>query len=74
MKKQSKKMSLAEAFTNAVIGLVVSWLFTYFMLPLFGLQPNAHIALWITACYFALSTVRSYLIRRLFANFLNVLQ
>ena len=64
--KQSRIMSFIEANANAVIGLIVSWLFTYFALPLFGLEPSAGEAAVITFCYFMLSVGRSYLIRRWF--------
>jgi hypothetical protein len=64
--KQSRIMSFIEANANAVIGLIVSWLFTYFALPLFGLEPSAGEAVVITFCYFMLSVGRSYLIRRWF--------
>ena len=37
---QSRWMSFVEAKTNAVVGLVASWLFTFFCLPLFGLEPR----------------------------------
>ena len=37
---QSKKMSFIEAKTNAVVGLLVSWLFTYLCLPFFGLDQG----------------------------------
>lgn len=66
MPKQSKYMSLIEAKSNAVIGLIVSWLFTYHALPLFGLTPDRTEALAITGCYFILSFARSYVIRRAF--------
>jgi hypothetical protein len=59
-------MSLIEAWTNAGIGLLVSWLFTFYCLPLFGYQPSAQTALWITLIYFFLSMSRTYLLRRLF--------
>ena len=64
---QSRAMSLVEAKTNAVIGLAVSWLFTLFGLPFFGLEPSPQEATGIAAAYFLLSTMRSYLIRRAFA-------
>jgi hypothetical protein len=63
---QSKKMSFVEAQTNAAVGLLVSWLFTFLCLPLFGLEPSLIDATWITACYFVLSLARSYVLRRLF--------
>ena len=64
---QSKMMSLIEAKANAVVGLLVSWLFTYLCLPWFGLEPSPIDATGITACYFVLSLGRSYVLRRLFA-------
>ena len=63
---QTRIMSFIEANANAVIGLIVSWLFTYFALPLFGLEPSAGEAVIITCCYFPLSVGRGYVIRRWF--------
>jgi len=61
-------MSFIEAKANAIIGLLVSWLFTYLCLPLFGLEPSMLEATWITACYFVLSMARSYVLRRVFVT------
>ena len=63
---QSKKLSFVEAKSNAVVGLLVSWLFTFLCLPLFGLEPSPLEATGITACYFVLSLGRSYVLRRVF--------
>lgn len=63
---QTKLMSLIEAKSNAVIGLAISYLFTLYGLPLFGLQPTPSSAAGITACYFFLSFGRSYIVRRVF--------
>lgn len=63
---QSRKMSFLEAKTNAVIGLIISWLFTFYGLQLFGLEPNVQESIAITACYFVLSLGRGYFIRRIF--------
>jgi len=63
---QSRRMSFTEANTNAVIGLGVSWLFTFYGLPVFGFHPTTIEAVEITACYFVLSVLRSYILRRLF--------
>ena len=65
---QSRRMSFIEAKTNAIVGLAVSWLFTFLCLPWFGLEPSPLDATWITACYFILSLGRSYVLRRLFAS------
>ena len=64
--KQTRIMSLIAANTNAIIGLVVSYLFTYFALPLFNLEPSPGEAAVITFCYFILSVGRAYIIRRWF--------
>ena len=59
-------MSFVEAKANAVVGLLVSWLFTYLCLPWFGLEPSPIAATGITASYFVLSLGRGYVLRRLF--------
>ena len=63
---QSRRMSFFEAKTNALVGLLVSWLFTFYGLPLFGLSPSPVAATGITAIYFLLSFTRSYVLRRIF--------
>lgn len=63
---QSRKMSFIEAKANAVIGLIISWLFTYYGLPMFGIRPDPFQASAITACYFVLSLGRGYILRRIF--------
>ena len=64
--KQTKPMSAIEATTNATVGFLVSWSFTFWGLPLFGIEPDAIQATWITASYFFLSALRTYAIRRAF--------
>ena len=63
---QRRSASLVEAATNAIVGLVVSVLFTYFCLPFFGLRPSIIDASAIAGCYFVLSVVRAYVLRRAF--------
>lgn len=58
-----------EANANSIIGLIISWLFTYYGLPMFGLEPSKSEAGMITACYFFLSLGRSYIIRRIFNKY-----
>ena len=60
-------MTALEALTNATIGLVVSWVATFWLLPpLFGIAPSAGQSTGITALFFALSFVRGYVIRKVF--------
>lgn len=60
------KRSLAEALTNAAIGLLVSWAITYAVLPLWGLYPSPMASAQITAVYFIISTARAFVIREAF--------
>jgi len=63
---QSKFMSFMEANANSIIGLIISWLFTYYGLPLFGMEPHAGQATGIPACYFFHSLGRTYIMIRVF--------
>lgn len=59
-------MSAVEALCNAVIGLFISWAVTYFALPFWGLHPSAGQSATITAAYFVVSFLRSWIIRLAF--------
>ncbi len=50
-----------EALANAVIGLIVSWAATFFVL---GYSAGGSIA--VTLMFFALSFTRAYVLRRVF--------
>ncbi|AZV00187.1 hypothetical protein pben1_p30 [Paracoccus phage vB_PbeS_Pben1] len=54
-------MDAIEALTNAVIGLAASWLVTWAVL---GFSPAASAG--ITGMFFGLSTVRTFVLRRVF--------
>jgi hypothetical protein len=56
-----ERMSALEALANAVIGLLVSWAVTVFVLGFSWDQAAA-----ITAGFFGLSFTRAYVIRRVF--------
>jgi hypothetical protein len=60
------RLSAIEALCNAVIGLIVSWLVTFYALPLWGLTPSASASVGITAMYFVISFARSWAIREAF--------
>ena len=53
--------SALEAIVNAAVGLIVSWSATVYVL---GYTPTAGVA--VSAMFFALSTIRSFLIREAF--------
>jgi uncharacterized membrane protein YgaE (UPF0421/DUF939 family) len=55
------RLDAAEALANALIGLVLSWLITVFVLGFTAWQSAG-----ITALFFGASTARSFLLRRIF--------
>lgn len=59
-------MNALEAFTNAAVGLLVSWAATYWILPTWGLTPSASASAGITGMFFCLSFTRALVIRTVF--------
>ncbi len=59
-------MSALEALCNALVGLVVSWCATFFVL---GYSPAGSAA--VTAMFFGLSFVRAWALRELFRRLGN---
>jgi len=59
----------SAAMANAIIGLLVSWAVTFWMLPLWGMYPTAGQSIGITAVYFVISFARSWAIRAAFRRF-----
>lgn len=60
------RMDAAEALTNAIAGLVVSWLAVVTLFPLFGWTVSAGGAAGVSALFFGISTARNYVVRRVF--------
>lgn len=63
---QSKKHSTLEGFTNAVIGIMVSYVTQLLVFPLFGIHVSHETNGAITLIFFLISFTRSYLVRRWF--------
>ncbi len=64
---QSRASSFKEVITNLGVGIVVSWILTYWVLPWgWGLEPAVGQAVEITVMYTIASLVRSYGLRRAF--------
>jgi hypothetical protein len=59
-------MIALEAFTNAAIGLIVSWAATYLVL---GYSASGSLA--VTALFFGLSFTRAYVLRLIFERIRN---
>lgn len=58
------KRSMAEAITNATLGLIASWLITWAVL---GFTPAQSAG--ITLMFFAVSTARNFIVREAFRRF-----
>jgi hypothetical protein len=62
----SKRIDGAEAIANAAAGLVVSALSVQLLWPVFGWQVTASQSGAVAVIFFCLSTVRAYVLRRIF--------
>ena len=65
--RQSRTLSAIETTLNISSGFCVAWLMTFYVLPMWGYQYSVGQAIEITALYTAVSWLRSYLWRRIFA-------
>lgn len=63
---QTKKQSLVESLTNTAIGFGVSYVSTFLIFPMVGLNTSAKTNLVITCYFTVISIVRGYVIRRWF--------
>lgn len=63
---QTRKGSFVEAWTNIVVGLLVSMLANAIVFPAFGFRISAGANVQISLIYTLISLVRSYLLRRAF--------
>lgn len=64
--KQSRAMSLCEAFANIAVGYWLAVATQLAVFPLFGLPARVGDALSLGAIFTAVSLARSYLLRRAF--------
>ena len=66
---QSRRMSLAEAVVNVVVGYAVAVGMQIAVFPLFGIHIALGDQLSIGLAFTGISLVRGYLLRRLFERF-----
>ena len=64
--KQSKKLSIAEAVTNTVVGLGLSFVTQIIIYPCLDIPVTLTQNVIITSVFFILSFLRSYFLRRIF--------
>lgn len=70
--KQSRTMSLVEAFANVVVGYGVAVITQLLIFPLFGLRTTLAENLAIGAIFTVVSIARSFALRRLFERLRRV--
>lgn len=63
---QTKLESFFEANTSTVIGFIVSYILSYTVLPLYGVEQSHSVSLQITMIYTIASIIRGYSVRRYF--------
>lgn len=63
---QTKKQSFIEANTNTFLGFIVSYMLTYTVLPLYGVEQSHNVSFQITLIYTIASVFRVYFVRRYF--------
>jgi hypothetical protein len=67
--RQSRLMSLVEAVTNVVVGLVVAVATQLVVFPILGLQASLGQNLTLALVFTGVSIVRSYALRRMLEAF-----
>jgi len=65
---QSRRVSMIEAGTSAIAGCVLSMITNYIVLPHYGMRVSLIDNVILTGIFTAVSFLKSYGIRRLFAN------
>lgn len=61
---QTKLESFFEANTSTLIGFIVSYILSYTVLPLYGVEQSHSVSLQITMIYTVASIIRGYAVRR----------
>jgi hypothetical protein len=64
--RQSRMMSLVEAATNVVVGIIVAVATQVVVFPILGLQASLGQNLKLALVFTGVSLARSYVLRRLF--------
>jgi hypothetical protein len=64
---QSRTMSVVETVIQNVVGFIIAMAVQALVLPFWGFHPTLAENFWITFIFMAISVIRSYIFRRLFA-------
>ena len=65
---QKKKLSIVEAITNTVTGLVTSFIIQLIIYPALNIEVRISQNIIITLVFFFASVLRGYVIRRIFTK------
>ena len=68
---QSKKLSIIEAVSNTIIGLLTSFCIQIVIYPFLNIEVSINQNIFITFVFFIASIIRGYLVRRLFNRIKN---
>lgn len=63
---QTKKDSLRESIVDTVIGFLISFVLSYYVLPLYGLAQSIQNSVEVVAIFTIAGFVRKYVIRRIY--------
>ena len=63
---QTKKLSIIEAVSNTVIGLLTSFCIQLLIYPFLNIEVSINQNIFITFVFFIVSILRGYIVRRLF--------
>ena len=63
---QSKKLSIIEAVSNTIIGLLTSFCIQLMIYPILNIEVSINQNIIITFVFFIASILRGYVVRRLF--------
>ena len=63
---QSKKLSIIEAVSNTIIGLLTSFCIQLIIYPTLNIEVSINQNIIITFVFFIASILRGYVVRRLF--------
>ena len=69
---QSKKQSFIEANISTAIGFIVSYILSYTVLPLYGVEQSHSVSFQITLIYTIASIFRGYFVRRYFNKRIDI--
>lgn len=65
---QSRRASVIEAATSTIVGCIVGMVTNYIVMPYYGVHMGLADNVSLTGIFTAVSFLKSYGIRRLFAN------